>query len=325
MRRFGLDYPALREVKPDLIYCAISGYGQTGPSAGAAGLCAGDPRRLGLRPGASRLSGGRAPAGLLRHLYRRRADRHLCLRRDHGGALPAAGDRRGPDDRRVDAGKHAEPDLERDPGGAVSRWRRRAGRSSGRSPPRTAISTCRSPASGRSRTSPPPAAAPDWITDPRFAEYPDRRRQLGRADRRARGLVDDADQRRGAGGLRPARRAGLALSHGQGGDGRPAARAPRRLAEVHDARRQLSGAEPAVPASRRAQAAAQPSSPRSASTPRRCWPSSATPGEIAALAEAGITVSPPENRLNRLPDLRIVGPAGRSNAGSGLIGSPMMR
>jgi CoA:oxalate CoA-transferase len=33
MRRFGLDYPALREVKPDLLYCAISGYGQTGPSA----------------------------------------------------------------------------------------------------------------------------------------------------------------------------------------------------------------------------------------------------------------------------------------------------
>ena len=34
MRRFGLDYPVLRELKPDLVYCAISGYGQTGPSAG---------------------------------------------------------------------------------------------------------------------------------------------------------------------------------------------------------------------------------------------------------------------------------------------------
>jgi CoA:oxalate CoA-transferase len=33
MRRFGLDYPVLREMKPDLVYCAISGYGQTGPSA----------------------------------------------------------------------------------------------------------------------------------------------------------------------------------------------------------------------------------------------------------------------------------------------------
>ena len=34
MQRFGLDYPALRGLKPDLVYCAISGYGQTGPSAG---------------------------------------------------------------------------------------------------------------------------------------------------------------------------------------------------------------------------------------------------------------------------------------------------
>ncbi len=33
MRRFGLDYPALKAIKPELIYCAISGYGQTGPSA----------------------------------------------------------------------------------------------------------------------------------------------------------------------------------------------------------------------------------------------------------------------------------------------------
>lgn len=33
MQRFGLDYTKLREVNPAIIYCAISGYGQTGPSA----------------------------------------------------------------------------------------------------------------------------------------------------------------------------------------------------------------------------------------------------------------------------------------------------
>ncbi|HEX3952065.1 MAG TPA: CaiB/BaiF CoA-transferase family protein [Stellaceae bacterium] len=33
MQRFGLDYPTLQDVKTDLIYCAISGYGQTGPSS----------------------------------------------------------------------------------------------------------------------------------------------------------------------------------------------------------------------------------------------------------------------------------------------------
>ena len=34
MLRFGLDDAALRALKPDLVYCSISGYGQTGPSAG---------------------------------------------------------------------------------------------------------------------------------------------------------------------------------------------------------------------------------------------------------------------------------------------------
>src|SRR6476646_695858 len=33
MRRFGLDYEVLAPIKPELIYCAISGYGQTGPSS----------------------------------------------------------------------------------------------------------------------------------------------------------------------------------------------------------------------------------------------------------------------------------------------------
>ncbi len=33
MRRFGLDYDALKAIKPELVYCAISGYGQTGPSS----------------------------------------------------------------------------------------------------------------------------------------------------------------------------------------------------------------------------------------------------------------------------------------------------
>jgi crotonobetainyl-CoA:carnitine CoA-transferase CaiB-like acyl-CoA transferase len=33
MRRLGLDYATLRALNPKLIYCSISGYGQTGPSA----------------------------------------------------------------------------------------------------------------------------------------------------------------------------------------------------------------------------------------------------------------------------------------------------
>jgi crotonobetainyl-CoA:carnitine CoA-transferase CaiB-like acyl-CoA transferase len=33
MKRLGLDYDSLKQTNPRLIYCAISGYGQTGPSA----------------------------------------------------------------------------------------------------------------------------------------------------------------------------------------------------------------------------------------------------------------------------------------------------
>lgn len=36
MARLGLDYAALAAVKPDLVYCSVTGYGQTGPKAGEA-------------------------------------------------------------------------------------------------------------------------------------------------------------------------------------------------------------------------------------------------------------------------------------------------
>ena len=34
MERFGLDYPTAAAIRPELVYCSISGYGQDGPSAG---------------------------------------------------------------------------------------------------------------------------------------------------------------------------------------------------------------------------------------------------------------------------------------------------
>ena len=33
MTRFGLDYDAVQLIKPDIVYCSVSGYGQTGPSS----------------------------------------------------------------------------------------------------------------------------------------------------------------------------------------------------------------------------------------------------------------------------------------------------
>jgi crotonobetainyl-CoA:carnitine CoA-transferase CaiB-like acyl-CoA transferase len=38
MDQLGLGYPALSAKRPGLVYCAISGYGQTGPLAQEAGV-----------------------------------------------------------------------------------------------------------------------------------------------------------------------------------------------------------------------------------------------------------------------------------------------
>lgn len=37
LKKYGLDYTSLRAVKPDLIYCSVTGFGQTGPYAHRAG------------------------------------------------------------------------------------------------------------------------------------------------------------------------------------------------------------------------------------------------------------------------------------------------
>ncbi len=37
LKKYGLDYDTLKELKPDLVYCSITGFGQTGPHASRAG------------------------------------------------------------------------------------------------------------------------------------------------------------------------------------------------------------------------------------------------------------------------------------------------
>src|SRR5262249_41501531 len=37
LKRYGLDYASIREQAPQIVYCSITGFGQTGPYAGRAG------------------------------------------------------------------------------------------------------------------------------------------------------------------------------------------------------------------------------------------------------------------------------------------------
>ena len=37
LKKYGLDYDSLKAIKPDLVYCSITGFGQTGPYAARAG------------------------------------------------------------------------------------------------------------------------------------------------------------------------------------------------------------------------------------------------------------------------------------------------
>ena len=89
MDRLGLGYEALREIKPDIIYCAITGYGQTGPKRDTAGhdlnyigdtgllaLGYGDPSRPTLPPALiADIAGGAYPAVVNILLALRQRDR----------------------------------------------------------------------------------------------------------------------------------------------------------------------------------------------------------------------------------------------------------
>ena len=84
--RLGVDYPACRAVKPDIVYCSISGYGQTGPDSAlraydtmaqaASGLMSltGDPEGPPMKAGsplADTVAGTFAFAGILAALLHR--------------------------------------------------------------------------------------------------------------------------------------------------------------------------------------------------------------------------------------------------------------
>ncbi len=78
LARYGLDWPSLQAINPALVYCSITGYGQTGPNAGRAGYDAAIQAEAGLMsltgepdgsPGAGPQKVGVAVADITTGLY----------------------------------------------------------------------------------------------------------------------------------------------------------------------------------------------------------------------------------------------------------------
>ncbi|MCU0846813.1 MAG: CoA transferase [Spirochaetes bacterium] len=64
MAGFGLDYGSLKSVKPTLIYCSLTGYGQTGPLRDRAGHDINYVARSGILSYSGRRDGAPAPCGM---------------------------------------------------------------------------------------------------------------------------------------------------------------------------------------------------------------------------------------------------------------------
>jgi crotonobetainyl-CoA:carnitine CoA-transferase CaiB-like acyl-CoA transferase len=109
MERLGLGYEALRKINPRLIYCSISGYGQTGPQAERAAYAMIVHAESGFDRALMRYAGDRdrpAAGRGVRRRYSRRHFRLLCHSDGDGAAL--AHRRRAAHRCRPD-GLHAEP------------------------------------------------------------------------------------------------------------------------------------------------------------------------------------------------------------------------
>jgi crotonobetainyl-CoA:carnitine CoA-transferase CaiB-like acyl-CoA transferase len=108
--RLACDYDSMRVVKPDLIYCSISGFGQTGPWRARPAFAHIVNAISGLmrRGGATRLE----------FAGRRRARRHSRRGGDHERAHPAGADRAGGASRRLHAGGAGGRRQHDVPGGA---------------------------------------------------------------------------------------------------------------------------------------------------------------------------------------------------------------
>jgi len=94
LKKYGLDYQSLSDINPKLVYCSITGFGQTGPYAHRAGYDFMIQAMGGLmsvtgeaddRPGAGPQKVGVAMADILTGLYAANAIQAALLHREHSG------------------------------------------------------------------------------------------------------------------------------------------------------------------------------------------------------------------------------------------------
>ena len=96
LKRYRLDYESIKAINPGIIYCSVTGFGQTGPYAPRAGYDAILQAMGGLMSVTGHLDGepGAGPDEG-RSLHRRLHDRHELIDRHSVGALSSQGQWRG--------------------------------------------------------------------------------------------------------------------------------------------------------------------------------------------------------------------------------------
>jgi crotonobetainyl-CoA:carnitine CoA-transferase CaiB-like acyl-CoA transferase len=91
LARRGLDYPSLKAIKPDIVYCSITGFGQDGPEAHRAGYDfiiqgMGGLMSLTGEPGGMPMKAGVAFADVFTGVYAANAIQAALIHRDRTGA-----------------------------------------------------------------------------------------------------------------------------------------------------------------------------------------------------------------------------------------------
>ena len=247
MRRLGLDYAKLGGANPRLIYCSISGYGQTGPSAD-----------LPAYAPVVHATSGFDLANLAYQAGRQRPDYCGVYVADVVAGTYAFGAIASALHQRHATGKGQHLDVSMlESMLSITLGETQAAQFEVPPPPARPIFgpvatadgyICMAVASERTFQGMADGGRPQGLDHGSpLCQVSRPARQLGRADGRVRGLVQDRPQRRVPARARPQLGAGGRLSHGARGHGRPAAGAPRRLQRGARRRRHVQGAQPAVP------------------------------------------------------------------------------